>query len=96
VQQILEANSSNVMQLCVLSSRRPRTGFPIDGLDRFASMSSSPLQFVNTHTQPHHPFGKPHNRYMLTVDELLSWQDAVDQHGVAWLRAKRVQRYRQK
>jgi hypothetical protein len=26
--------------------------FPIDGLDRFASMSSSPLQFLNTLTQP--------------------------------------------
>jgi len=36
------------------------------------------------------------NRYMLTVDELLSWQDAVDQHGMAGLRATRVQRYRQK
>src|SRR5262245_27439776 len=30
-----------------------QTGFPIDGLDRFASTSSSPLQFVNAHTQPH-------------------------------------------
>src|SRR5450631_67305 len=25
----------------------PITGFPIDGLDRFASKASSPLQFVN-------------------------------------------------
>jgi hypothetical protein len=33
---------------------------------------------------------------MLTVDELLSWQDAVDQHGMVGLRAKRVQLYRQK
>jgi hypothetical protein len=32
--------------------------FPIDGLDRFASMSSSPLQFLNTLTQPHTPIGK--------------------------------------
>src|ERR1700689_1178809 len=30
----------------------PITGFPIDGLDRFASMSSSPLQFVNALTYP--------------------------------------------
>jgi nitronate monooxygenase len=28
------------------------TGFPIDGLDRFASMSSSPLQFVNALSYP--------------------------------------------
>jgi hypothetical protein len=34
-------------------------GFLIDGLDRFASMSSSPLQFVNAHTQPHSPIAKP-------------------------------------
>src|SRR5712671_5788474 len=36
----------------VLSSHDPKTGFPIDGLDRFASMSSSPLQFVNAVTSP--------------------------------------------
>src|SRR3954453_16482785 len=36
----------------VLSSHDPKTGFPIDGLQRFASMSSSPLQFVNAVTSP--------------------------------------------
>src|SRR4029077_247354 len=36
-----------------LSSRGTLRVFPIDGLDRFASMSSSPLQFVDTQTQPH-------------------------------------------
>src|SRR5712675_1025646 len=36
----------------VLSSHDPKTVFPIDGLDRFASMSSSPLQFVNAVTSP--------------------------------------------
>ena len=30
-------------------------GSPVDGLDRFASTSSSPLQFVNPATQPHPP-----------------------------------------
>jgi hypothetical protein len=30
----------------VLSPHDPKTGFPIDGLDRFASMSSSPLQHL--------------------------------------------------
>jgi hypothetical protein len=34
-------------------------GFPIDGLDRFASMSSSPLQFVNAHTQRYLPIAEP-------------------------------------
>src|SRR5262249_29202697 len=34
------------------------TGFPIDGLDRFASTSSSPLQFVNSPTQPHPPVAR--------------------------------------
>src|SRR5262245_40117390 len=38
-----------------LSSHDPKTGFPIDGLDRFASMPSSPLQFVNAQTLPHFP-----------------------------------------
>jgi hypothetical protein len=34
------------------------------------------------------------NRYMLTVDEFLSWQYAVDQHGLAGLRTTRTQQYR--
>ena len=36
------------------------------------------------------------NRYTLTIDEFLSWQSMIDQHGVAALRATRVQQYRQK
>src|SRR5882672_5651975 len=43
----------------VLSSHDPKTGFPIDGLDRFASMSSSPLQFVNAVTSPSLPRRAP-------------------------------------
>jgi uncharacterized protein DUF1153 len=34
--------------------------------------------------------------YTLTVDEFLSWQSSIDQHGLAGLRATRVQQYRQK
>jgi len=34
------------------------------------------------------------SRYMLTVDELLSWQSAMDQHGLAGLRTTRIQQYR--
>jgi hypothetical protein len=33
-----------------LSSRGTLRVFPIDGLDRFASTSSSPLQFMNART----------------------------------------------
>lgn len=33
-------------------------------------------------------------RYALTVDEFLSWQDLIDQHGIAGLRATRIQQYR--
>jgi hypothetical protein len=36
------------------------------------------------------------SRYTLTVDEFLSWQTSIDQHGIAGLRATRVQQYRQK
>ena len=36
------------------------------------------------------------NLYTLTIDEFLSWQTTVDQHGLAGLRATRVQQYRQK
>ena len=36
------------------------------------------------------------SRYTLTVDEFLSWQSSIDQHGLAGLRATRVQQYRQK
>jgi hypothetical protein len=36
------------------------------------------------------------NRYTLTVDEFLSWQSTIDQHGLAGLRATRIQQYRQK
>ena len=34
--------------------------------------------------------------YTLTVDEFLSWQSSIDQHGLAGLRATYVQQYRQK
>ncbi len=34
-------------------------------------------------------------RYMLTVDEFLSWQLSIDQHGLAGLRTTRIQHYRQ-
>lgn len=34
------------------------------------------------------------NRYTLTVEEFLSWQRSIDQHGLAGLRATRVQHYR--
>ena len=35
------------------------------------------------------------SRYMLTVDEFLSWQHSVDQHGLPGLRTTRIQKYRQ-
>ena len=35
------------------------------------------------------------SRYMLTVDEFLSWQFSIDQHGLAGLRTTRIQQYRQ-
>jgi hypothetical protein len=34
------------------------------------------------------------SRYRLTVDEFLSWQRSIDRHGLAGLRATRVQDYR--
>lgn len=34
------------------------------------------------------------NRYTLTVDEFLSWQMSIDQHGLAGLRTTRIQQYR--
>jgi hypothetical protein len=34
-------------------------------------------------------------RYTLTVDEFLSWQMSIDQHGLAGLRTTRIQQYRQ-
>jgi len=33
-------------------------------------------------------------RYMLSVDEFLSWQHSVDQHGLPGLRSTRTQEYR--
>jgi hypothetical protein len=33
---------------------------------------------------------------MLTVDEYLSWQSTIDQHGLAGLRTTRTQQYRQR
>jgi len=35
------------------------------------------------------------SRYMLTVDEFLSWQSSIDQYGLAGLRITRIQKYRQ-
>jgi len=34
------------------------------------------------------------SRYMLTVDELLSWQSSLDQHCLAGLCTTRIQQYR--
>jgi len=34
-------------------------------------------------------------RYTLTVEEFLSWQRSIERHGLAGLRATRVQPYRQ-
>jgi hypothetical protein len=34
------------------------------------------------------------SRYMLTIEELLSWQSSIDQHGLAGLRTTRIQQYR--
>src|SRR5438067_10669875 len=35
------------------------------------------------------------SRYTLTVDEFLSWQCSIDQHGLAGMRTTRIQQYRQ-
>ena len=34
-------------------------------------------------------------RYMLTIDEFLSWQTSLDRNGLAGLRTTRIQQYRQ-
>ena len=34
------------------------------------------------------------HRYKLTLEEFLSWQASVDQHGLAGLRTTRIQHYR--
>ena len=34
------------------------------------------------------------NRYTLTVEEFLSWQQLIDRHGLAGLRTTRIQQYR--
>ena len=39
-------------------------------------------------------FEEASSRYMLTIDELLSWQSAMDQYGLAGLRTTRIQQYR--
>ena len=36
------------------------------------------------------------SRYMLTVDEFLTWQSSIEQHGLAGLRTTRIQQYRKK
>ena len=33
-------------------------------------------------------------RYTLTVEEFLSWQASIDEHGLAGLRTTRIQEYR--
>jgi hypothetical protein len=34
------------------------------------------------------------SRYRLTVDEFLSWENSIEQHGLAGLRTTRIQQYR--
>jgi len=36
------------------------------------------------------------SRYTLSVDEFLSWQRTIEQHGLPGLRTTRTQQYRQK
>ncbi len=36
------------------------------------------------------------SRYRLTVDEYLSWQNSLDQHGMAGLRTTHTQEYRRR
>ncbi len=36
------------------------------------------------------------SRYTLTVEEFLSWQISIDQHGLAGLRTTQIQEYRKK
>ncbi|MBO0663067.1 DUF1153 domain-containing protein [Jiella sp. MQZ9-1] len=36
------------------------------------------------------------SRYTLTVEEFLSWQISIDQHGLAGLRTTQLQEYRRK
>jgi hypothetical protein len=35
-------------------------------------------------------------RYSLSVEEFLSWQYSIDQHGLSGLRTTRIQQYRQR
>ena len=35
------------------------------------------------------------DRYKLSIEEFLTWQRAIDRHGLPGLRATRVQKYRQ-
>jgi hypothetical protein len=35
------------------------------------------------------------NRYTLTVEEFIAWQQSIDRHGLAGLRTTRIQHYRQ-
>jgi hypothetical protein len=34
------------------------------------------------------------SRYLLTVDEFLTWQSSIEKHGLAGLRTTRIQHYR--
>ncbi len=34
------------------------------------------------------------NRYRLTLEDFLSWQASIDEHGLAGLRTTRIQQYR--
>ncbi|MAP17796.1 MAG: DUF1153 domain-containing protein [Aurantimonas coralicida] len=36
------------------------------------------------------------SRYTLTVEEFVSWQMSIDQHGLAGLRTTQIQEYRKK
>ncbi|TFF19680.1 DUF1153 domain-containing protein [Jiella endophytica] len=36
------------------------------------------------------------SRYTLTVEEFVSWQMSIDQHGLAGLRTTQIQEYRRK
>jgi hypothetical protein len=70
------------MGVFAIESLRPRNKYVI-GPD------GSPSTIADLPT----PLEEACSRYTLTVDELLSWQHSIDQHGLAGLRSTRTQQY---
>ena len=96
------------MRLFVVKSLRPRAKYPIGPDGRPLTIADLPTQGTKRWAVRRKAevaaavhggllsLEEACNRYTLSVDEFLSWQYSIEQHGLAGLRSTCTQKYRRR